>query len=368
MAWTWHAVDLRTGKRGPQLLVKTRGTVSRIIGESTDMQAEFLCWDNELGKPVPEWRYWTQPGRMGMVLVDDDDRPMWCGAILRRIPNETEWVPVALATLEHYFDRRYRGTKTYTGVDQAMIAYDFILYIVLSAGIPFTAIVQNTGVLRDRTYLDSEDKTILSLLQDLMNIQNGIEFTVDLWWTDTTNTVLNFNVFIGPRVGKSLPEPARFEHPGPVQRFNIPEDYTRENGANDVMAYSSGEGDARPQSVHKVDEAKIAGGWPRYEYRWTPSTSITDIATLDAYAAEGLAQKTDGLTEITLVADLDTAPRLNADWWLGDDITAAITAPAFPPVQDTDGTWQPGYQQRVRVVGWTIDLDARTLTPSLREY
>jgi hypothetical protein len=68
------------------------------------------------------------------------------------------------------------------------------------------------------------------------------------------------------------------------------------------------------------------------------------------------------------VANLDTCPRLNADWWLGDDITAALTAPSLPAQRDIDGNWVPGYEKRVRVVGWSIDLDARTLTPNLREY
>lgn len=368
MAYTWHAVDLRTGKRGPQLQMQQRGTVSRIIGEQTDAQGAVLCWDEERQRPVEEWRYWTEPGRMLALLVDDADRPIWGGVILRRIPDETVWVPVAMATLEHYLDRRYSGTLSVSSMEQADIAATLVNRTVTSDGVPFTLSVTTDGVLRDRTYLDADDKTTLSLLTDLMNIQNGIEFTVDLEWTDTTNTVLKYVLRIGPRIGKSLPQPARFEHPGPVQRFTVPQDYTRENGANDVMAVSSGEGDARPQSQHYVDEDKLAAGWVRYERRWTPSTSITDNGTLDAYAAEELDLKKDGLVELTLVADLDTAPRLNVDWWLGDDITAAITAPSLPARVDPDGARLPGYEERVRVVGWAMDLDARTLTPNLREY
>lgn len=351
--------------------MQQRGTVSRIIGEATDAQNAVLCWDEEKQKPVPEWNYWTEPGRMLALLVDDNDQPVWGGIILRRIPDETVWVPIAMATLEHYLDRRYlNDSYVFSGQDQSVIATSLVEATLFTngPGVPFVIDAPNTGVLRDRTYLDADDKTTLSLLTDLMNIQNGIEFTVDLEWTDTTNTVLRYVLRIGPRIGKSLPEPARFEHPGPVQRFTIPQDYTRENGANDVMAVSSGEGDARPQSTHHVDQDKLDAGWVRYERRWTPSTSITDPGTLEAYAAQELYDKKDGLVELTLVADLDTCPKINADWWLGDDITAAITAPSLPATVDVDGAVQPGYEQRVRVVGYTIDLDGRTLTPNLREY
>lgn len=368
MTYTWHAIDLSTGKRGPELQMNQRGTVGRIIGEATDHQNAVQCWDHQRNRPIPEWRHWTQPGRMMGLLVDDNDQPVWGGAFLRRVPDETTWVPVALATLENYLDRRYSGSFTFSGTDQSVIASALVSATVADQGVPFTIIYQASGVTRDRTYLDSEDKTTLSLLTDLMNLEDGLEFTVDLEWATEAHTYLLFVLRIGPRIGKSLPNPTRFEYPGPVQKFTVPEDYTRENGANDVMAVSSGEGDARPQSTHHVAQDQLDAGWPRYERRWTPSTSITEQATLESYAAEELRLKKDGLVELSLVANLDTCPKLNSDWWLGDDITAAITAPSLPAWVDADNAVRPGYENVVRVVGWTMDLEARTLTPSLREY
>jgi hypothetical protein len=367
MPHTWHAVDLLTGKRGPQLQMRQLGTVGKIIGEPTDSQNDVLCWDTVKNAPVPEWRYWTEPGRMMALLVDDDDRPVWGGVILRRIPNETEWVNLGMSTLEHYLDRRYSGTGNYLATEQAVIASSIVQATVSANGVPFVPTFTTTGILRDRSYPDHEDKTALSLLQDLMNIQNGIEFTVDLEWTDTTNRVLKYIFRIGTRIGKAQVPPTRFEHPGPVQRFTIPQDYSRDNGANDVMAVSTGEGDARPKSVHMVDTAALAVGFPRYERRWNPSSGISEQGTLDAYATSELVRVRNGLTELSLVANLDTCPRLNVDWWLGDDITAAITAPAYPAQTGVNGEQLPGYEKTVRVVGWTMDLDARTLTPNVRE-
>jgi hypothetical protein len=274
-----------------------------------------------------------------------------------------------MATLEHYLDRRYSGSLSITA-DQATIAAALVQATIDTEGVPFVVQALPTGQLRDRTYFDYEDKTTLSLLTDLMNIQNGIEFTVDLEWTDTTNTVLRYVFRISDRIGKSVPLPTRFEHPGPVQAFTVPEDFSRENGANDVMSVSTGEGAARPQSPRYVDTAALAAGWVRYERRWNPSTGISEQSTLNAYAEAELERLRNGLTELSLVVNLDApgCPRLNVDWWLGDDITAAITAPSLPQRTGPDHQLLPGYEQAVRVVGWDMDLDARTMTPSLREY
>jgi hypothetical protein len=365
---TWHAVDLLTGKRGPQLQMGQRGRVSRILGEPTDSQNTVLCWDEERGQETPEWRNWTTPGRMMTVLVDPDDRPIWGGVILRRVTDETEWVSIAMSTLEHYLDRRYSGNLSFTNVEQSTIAATLAGAAVANGGVPFTIDAKPSGITRVRKYLDSEDKTVLSLMADLMNVDNGVEFTVDLDWVDPGHTTLGYFLRIAAHIGAQNDLPVRFDHPGPVQRFSVTEDYTRENGANDVLAVSSGEGNARPQSIHWEDSSSLGSGWVRYERRWTPSTSIVSQNVLDDHAIRELRRVRKGLNEISLIADLDTCPRLNADWWLGDDIRATITSLAFPERRTADGVLRPGYERIVRVVGWEMDLDARTLTPSLREY
>lgn len=367
---TWHAVDLVTGERGPQLEMQARGTVSRIIGEATDTQASVLCWDQQNGREMPGWRDWTVPGRKMAVLVDDDDLPVWGGMFLRRIPDETIWVPVTMATLEHYFDRRYIGPG-YILDDEATIAEQMILNTMAADGIPFTIAATATGFSREFASDGAEDKTVMSVLTDIMKF-GTMEFTVDLAWTDINHTTLEFIFRVGPRIGTTeigglppggSPQPVRFEHPGSIISFQVAEDYTKGTGANDVLALSSGEGPARPQSAYAVD---LSGGWVRYERRFTPSTNITSPDVLDAYATARLTSDRTGLTQPTFVANLDTAPKLGTDWHLGDDVTVVITAPAYPE-QVISAQRFPGYEKTVRIVKWAIDLDARTLTPSARE-
>ena len=369
MPHSWHSVEMRTGRRGSEVLLSTRGKVSRILGAVTDAQVDQLVWDARTGTPVPEWRQATRPGHTGLVLVDDDFRPIWFGTVIRRVPDHTEFVALSLSTLEGYLNRRYSGTMTFAQTDQSTIAAALVQATVASTGVPFVIRSTPSGILRDRTYLDNDDKTTLSLLQELMNIEQGIEFTVDLEWTDDTNTVLRFVFTVGPRVGKALPEPVRFEHPGQVVSFSVPEDYSSDNGANDVLAVSTGEAGAidgtRPQSTRMAD---VPANDVRYERRFSPSTSITSAATLNAYARADLVRKKLGLTQLLLTAYLD-APgiQLNADWWLGDNLRAVITSPAYPERVGPNGQLLPGLERTVRAVGWDIDLDSRTITPRLEE-
>ncbi|MGH8965001.1 MAG: hypothetical protein ACRDXB_06690, partial [Actinomycetes bacterium] len=225
-----------------------------------------------------------------------------------------------------------------------------------------------SGTKRDRVYHDDEDKTVASILQDLMGVEGGPEWTIDLEWADETHTLLTPTVRVRDRLGAAsdLPE-AVFELPGPVTAFAYVEDYTGDHGANDVLAVSSGEGDARPTSTHQVAQDLLDAGWAVFEDRFTPSTSITETATLDVHAAAELAAVRDGLHELTLDAHLDTAPRVGEQFRLGDDVTAFLTGPRFPAHTGPDGDQVPGYLRNVRCVGWEIDLDARRLKPRLVE-
>ena len=45
----------------------------------------------------------------------------------------------------------------------------------------------------------------------------------------------------------------------------------------------------------------------------------------------------------------------------GDDINVVVTSPAYPAQVNSDGVVKPGYEHVVRVVGWEINLDDRTL-------
>lgn len=361
---TWHSVDLKTGRRGPQLSTQTLGSVSRKIGESSDVSGFAVrCWDG--AGAVPGWDAATLPGRVMLVACDEaTDAPLWGGMVIRRRRTKAEWVPLDMVTIEGYFDRRYVTDHTYTQTAQGVIVSGLLAAHAVATGVTLN-VDANSATLRDRTYLDDDDKTLLSVLQELSGVLGGPEWTVDLEWSDDSHATLNRIVRVRDRIGASPGLPVRFELPGSVADFEFIEDYSSDSGANDVMATSSGEGDIRPESPHAIATDLLANGWVKFEERFTPSTSITDVATLDAHAQAELAQKRDGLTQINLTCQMDQGPQYGVDFHLGDDVTVALTCPSFPERVGPDGDHIPGYEATTRCVGVTLDFQGRKMTPTV---
>jgi hypothetical protein len=206
------------------------------------------------------------------------------------------------------------------------------------------------GVSRTREYKDSEDKTLYSVLSDLSGVIGGPEWTVSWEWVDERQLglVLTVSDRIGARPPAGLNPAAQFYLPGDVTDAELVEGYGADEGANDIMAVSSGVEDARPQSPHQTNSTDLR---PRFEYRWTPSTSISDVGTLTAHAQRALAAMKDGSLALAITANREEAPKLGRDWRIGDDIGFSIEAPEFPG----------GLVGTARCVGW--ELTDTTITP-----
>jgi len=364
---TWHSFDLRSGRRGPQLVTQEAGEFGRIVSESTEAEVSVSCWDADNDRPRGGWEAGTLQGRVMLVALDELHEPVWGGMVLRRVSTSGTWVKCTATTLEHYLDRRYVGDLAFDDKDQAVIAAGVIDGMAVD-GLNFTVDAVNTGVRLDRAFADNEDKTVLSVLtESVASAESPLEFTVDLEWTDDTKSVLRRILRIRSRIGTSRPEPVAFTMPGPVRDFTFTEDYSPDFGANDILATSSGEGDARPTSSRHVATDLLNNGWARFERRFTPATSITDTAQLDAAAEAELVDMQAGIQQLQLEANLDTAPQINRDFWLGDDVTAVLTCPRFPKYVDADGRLRPGFTRTARCVGWSVNIANRTLKPTLRE-
>lgn len=375
MAVTWHSFDLLTGRRGAPLEVKANPSVSRFINEATEATLEVVIWRD--GKSVPDWKASTEPGYTMLVAIDDEtDRPIWGGYVYRRVRNVGTSVACSLVTLENYLDRRFvNNDVTYTQQDQVSgIAHDLIT-TVSAYGVQFVVDAPYSNWRRDRTYLIDDDKTFLSILDELAGVENGIEFTVELAWHDESHEALDRIFKVRNRVGtaylggvgsNSDAPVCEFHMPGNISDFTYTEDYSSENGANAVVAVSSGEGDSRPESLVHIAGGVVTGyggNMPAFERRFTPSTSITDIDTLDSHAARELQETWDGLLEFELELDLKRGPQLNSDWHMGDDVGVVITCPAFPEWSDSRGEVFPGFVATMRVIGWEIDFDNGKVKP-----
>lgn len=338
MALTWVATDHKTGRLLADLRDLECDRVSSVVGAYTTATARL---------PVPTapegWQRATLPGASVLVLLDDNV-PLWGGVVTRRARGLGDAVELSLATAEAYLDRRYVGDFSRTGASQTSIAAGLVSSF--ATGWPLRVEAAPSAVLRDRAYEDRGDKTVLSALTELSGVQGGPEWTITWEWVRDPERIIP--VFrVADRIGSPVPDglgpAATFEAPGPVADATLVEDYGDGKGATDVMAVSSGSVDERPQSPRQVASGSER---PPFEERFTPSTSITEVSTLTEHAREALSRMASGATALTLVADMATAPRLHRDWWAGDDVGYRVQAPAFPD----------GLEGVARCIGWEIDL------------
>jgi len=329
---TWLSVDARTGGVLADLPDLDCPKVSRSICRYDSTTASL---------PVPTapegWERAVMEGGSVMILTDDSGaafgaapNPIWGGLVTLAPRGSSDVIPLSLATEESYLDRRFVGDVTYVATGQNAIAADLVTRYVATGplgGIPIRVVmIGGVGPLRDRTYLDADDKSVYSALNELAALDDPIEWTIG--WEHLTSPERYTPVFyVGSRIGAAvmpgMAPTATFDLPGCITDALFTTDYSAGRGANDVMAVSTPVSNVRPQSAHHLAPDD---GRPTYEHRYTPSTSITEIATLDDHAAKVLAAMKDGATALALSASVmatgtkAAAPVLGTDWNLGDDI------------------------------------------------
>lgn len=301
------------------------------------------------------WRSATRPYSAVVICLNDDTKktPLWGGIVVDRATDETDNITLSLATVESYMDRVYIGNETFTATDQNTLVKNLISkYVSRPGGIPLRVqVVGPAGMRRDRAYLDTDDKTIYSVLTELSAVISGPEWICGWEYRNNAYTpVLYVGTRIGNPVTPGLGPNTVFNMPGPVSKAKLVESYATGSGANDVMASSSGIGAARPQSPHQRPDNMA--GRPITEHRFTPSTSITTILVLTGHAQRALAAIQNGTMALTITADRRDSPQLG-DWGLGDDVGFDLTTRA----------WTNGFAGTARVIGWQIDNN--TVTPIL---
>lgn len=362
MGFYWLASDVLQGNVLADLPKFDVPRVKKVIGRYEQSTGTLPL----IGAPA-DWERIVTPGATHFHLLRDnpDDPahgiPLWGGMITEAPLTSGNDVRFPMSTVEAYFDRRFIGDETYTQVGQNLIVKDIVEKYIAdgpNGGLPIRVVIVNGGAgkLRDRSYLNTDDKTVYSVLTDLMGVIDGPEWTVGWEWQANPERITPV-LYVGDRIGSAvaagLSASAVFDMPGPVLDFQRYSSYAQGKGANVVMATSSGQGDERPQSPLQVTPDPLR---PTFEHRFTPSTSIKEVSTLTGHAqsaAEGLA---NGTLALALVATADRAPKLDVDWFIGDDIGYNITAPAFPN----------GKEGVARAVGWELaPQGTATITPIL---
>ncbi|MFJ4932300.1 hypothetical protein ACIP8U_00315 [Streptomyces pseudovenezuelae] len=349
----WFGCDLRTGGIIEDLpSLKPTGSLSRKLGDTTTLQ-----FDLQLAGAAANWDEATVPGSTILVAVDTyTDTPLWAGVVLTRDAGSSQSVQLGAATLERYLDGRYPGDQFFLAADQAAVITGLVTP-ALTNGPPITIDAPNTGTTMDYTTEDGDDKSILSCLKEIMGMDGGPEWTIDVAWA-SGHGGFQFPLRVRPKIGVQTDTAVTFDFPGCVSSYNLGESYEDGKGATVVIARGEGEGTSRLTSSTYQATALIAAGWPRWDYRFTPASGVTDPDQLNAHAAQSLSLMAQGAQVWSVEAIASRAPRLGQDWGIGDSIHLAIeTSPRHPQ----------GADRVARCWAWELDAGADRVRPILVE-
>lgn len=346
---SWLAVSLVDGVPVCDLPWMRTDTLEYHLMESTTQQLH-LPFDH---LPV-NWEDATVPGGVAYILLQDET-PIW-GGLLVGVHSDLSGTGLDLKvdTVETYLERCPTGDLLYRGQEQTRIVSDIVTRgAVNGMRNCIMARSDSSGTRRDREYKDTDDKSVLSAIQELACVRGGPEW--GHWWERADDG--SYRCVITARDHYGSEDPVTDFDVSRMTGFSLDLDASGTALANRVRAVSTAEGDVRPTSswVEYKDPARPV--WP---LSFTPSTSITDVGTLEAHARRRLDSRRTGTVTHSIDLDLLTAPRLGVEWRPGDVVRwdAGDSAQVMPG--DTAGM--------ARVIGYKVGFTGSwTLTPILQE-
>lgn len=350
----WYACDLVTGAkiaRLPLLRGNPKWALSMYSSVQLSLPLPTAGPGRIVGSPYPVLNPKTT-----MYVCVANGVPAWGGILLKPKGGTDPETSLGVVSLEGYLLRRYVGDHQLIDVDEGEIVRTLVGDANNAEGIGLVVDAPNTGTIRTRQYYDHEDVTVYQRLTELAGVQNGVEWTIDLEWTDDRQTHVKKIFRMRPRIGTTAAATLLSSRSAAYVTYEWTDDYSEDRGANDILAYSSGEGSVRPQSQRIRDEAALAAGVPRYEHRWSPSSSITDPDVLDAHAMRKLEEIGNGTVSVDVTCVANTRPaRFGVDWRIGDNLDLDLWGHLDPYGRLAFG----------RAVAAELDPDAGTITPSI---
>ena len=310
--------------------------------EETTSETVTLPWRN-----VPSnWSEATVPYGVAILLVRDST-VLWGGIVVKRERTlQGGGLSLTLATVEHYFDSVFVKNHVYSNRDQCEIVSDLVSTTLKDHRFASPSIVR-----RDRTHEESSDKTLLSVLQELSNVQDGPE-----WCTSWRAVDGGFRpvLTVADRIGSDTPVTTFDE--SVMTSFEVLEDYAAGYGANMVVAVGSATGEDQLRSDVMV---AVQDYRPVVEHVVRPSSSITRKETLNAHASSSLRQLQDGTNTVDMTLSLMAAPVVYEEWRPGDVVAWNIA--------DDSGRFIGFGNGEARVVGYEINFSGVwTITPVLQ--
>lgn len=332
-----------------------------VLAEFPDLQASKLSarFEETVSETVTV-PWWNIPSNWGeatvpygtAILLVRGGTVLWGGIVVKRERSlQDSGLSLTLATVEHYLDSVYVGDHSYSGRDQCGIVEDLVSSTLKDHRFLFEVEASPSRVRRDRTYEASSEKTLLSVLQELSNVQNGPEWCMS-WKVEDGRYVPVLTV--ADRIGSVTPV-TTFEETV-MTAFRVVEDYTTGYGANQVVAVGSTTGESQLCSDVMVAEQSYR---PVVEHVVHVSSSITRKETLNAHASSVLGQLRDGTNTVGMTLSLMAAPVVYDEWRPGDVVAWSIT--------DDSGRFAGFDHGEARAVGYDIDFSGVwTITPVLR--
>lgn len=315
--------------------------------EETTSETMVLPWRN-----IPaNWNEATIPYGVAILLVRGST-VLWGGIVVKRERTlQGSGLSLTVATVEHYLDSVYVKDHVYSNRDQCEIVKDLVSSTFKDHRFTFSVESSPSSIRRDRTYEESSDKTLLSVLQELSNVQNGPEWCTS--WRNVDGRYLPV-LTVADRIGSVTPVTTFDE--SVMTAFKIVEDYTSGYGANMVWAVGDTTGEDQLRSDTMVADQSYR---PVVEHIVRPSSSITQKETLNAHASASLRQLRDGTNTMSMTLSLLAAPIVYEEWKPGDVVAWTVT--------DDDGRFTGFDHGEARIVGYDIDFSGVwTITPTLQ--
>lgn len=315
--------------------------------EETTSETMLLPWWN-----IPSnWGEATIPYGVAILLVRGST-VLWGGIVIKRERTlQGDMLSLTAVTVEHYLDSVYVKDHVYSNRDQCEIVKDLVSSTLKDHRFLFEVEASPSTICRDRTYEASSDKTLLSVLQELSNVQNGPEWCTS--WRAVDGGYMPV-LTVADRIGSVTPVTTFDE--SVMTSFRVLEDYTAGYGANMVWAVGDTTGEDQLRSDVMVAEQSYR---PVVEHVVRPSLSITQKETLNAHASASLRQLRDGTNTLSMTLSLLAAPIVYEEWRPGDVVAWTIA--------DDDGRFTGFDHGEARVVGYDIDFSGVwTITPVLQ--
>ena len=315
--------------------------------EETTSETMVLPWRN-----IPSnWGEATIPYGVAILLVRGST-VLWGGIVVKRERTlQGSGLFLTVATVEHYLDSVYVKDHVYSNRDQCEIVGDLVSSTLKDHRFILSVETSPSSVRRDRSYEESSDKTLLSAIQELSNVQNGPEWCTS--WRVVDGRYLPV-LTVADRIGSVTPVTTFDE--SVMTSFKVLEDYTAGYGANMVWAVGSTSSEDQLRSDAMVAEQSYR---PIIEHVVRPSSSITQKETLDAHASASLRQLRDGTNTMSMTLSLLAAPIVYEEWKPGDVVAWTVA--------DDNGRFTGFDHGEARIVGYDIDFSGVwTITPVLQ--